>query len=179
MNDTRSYWLNTMLTIVSPVLNALAKDRLKAEMPIEGQQPRQAYEACTYLEAFGRTLAGLAPWLGCKGLTGEEEALRQSYCALARQCLAVATDPESSDYMNFSTGMQPIVDTAFLAQGILRAPKELWEPLDAPVKQNIITAMKQTRTRKPGFNNWLLFSAMIESLLHYVQEPEWDPMRID
>lgn len=179
MTATRQYWLDTMLTIALPVLEALAQDKLKETMPIEGKQPAEAYRQCTYLEAFGRTLTGLAPWLACEGLSGPEEARRQTVLRLVHACLDHATDPHAKDAMNFAKGMQPIVDAAFMAQGILRAPKVLWEPLPQRVKDNILTCMRQTRTRKPGPNNWLLFSAMIECLIRYAGQPDWDPMRVD
>ena len=44
--------------------------------------------------------------------------------------IAAGTDPASPDYMNFNQGHQPVVDTAFLALAILRAPTELWKKLD-------------------------------------------------
>ncbi|MBQ7337359.1 MAG: DUF2264 domain-containing protein [Clostridia bacterium] len=179
MTETRKYWLDTMLRIATPVLGALSEDRLKETMPIEGAQPADAYRHCTYLEAFGRTLCGIAPWLGCRELQGREETLRLECVAMAQACLDHATDPGSRDCMNFANGMQPIVDAAFLAQGILRAPHVLWDPLPERVKDNILNAMRQTRTRKPGANNWLLFSAMIECLIRYAGAPDWDPMRID
>ncbi|WP_331460534.1 DUF2264 domain-containing protein [Gracilibacillus suaedae] len=90
-----------------------------------------------------------------------------------------ATNPESKDYMNFSVGDQPIVDTAFLAQAILRAPQTLWYELDDNVKQNVINALKATRSGKPYFSNWLLFSAIIETALYKLGEKDWDSMRID
>ena len=58
-----------------------------------------------------------------------------------------------------------MVDAAFLAQALLRAPQQLWQPLDAQTKQNIIKALKSSRVIKPGQNNWLLFSAMVEAAL--------------
>jgi hypothetical protein len=70
------------------------------------------------------------------------------------------------------------VDTAFLAHAILRAPKTLWQELDSRVQENVVQALKATRSRKPHFSNWLLFSAMIETALLAVGE-EWDPMRVD
>ncbi len=179
MNTTRKYWLDTMLKIVTPVLDALSRDCLRKEMPIESKSPREDRENYTYLEAFGRVVVGMAPWLGCKGLTGEEEELRQKYAAFVRKCIEVGVDPNANDKLNFSYGFQPIVDAAFLAQGILRAPDELWEPLSDETKERLLNAMRETRTRKPGQNNWLLFSAMIECLLHYAGAPDWDPMRID
>ena len=175
----RKYWLDTMLKIVDPILRALANGELKKVLPIEGEKPREYYMSCTYLEAFGRTLAGIAPWLGCTSLEGEEEEKRIKMLALVHKCLDNATDPESDDFMNFSNGHQPLVDAAFLAQGILRAPHVLWEPLEERVKKNIIACMRSTRVITPPQNNWLLFSAMVECLIRYSGAEDWDAMRID
>ena len=38
-------------------------------------------------------------------------------------------DPDSPDYLNFATGGQRLVDAAFLAHALLRAPHALWEEL--------------------------------------------------
>lgn len=92
-----------------------------------------------------------------------------------RKCIEVGVDPNANDKLNFSYGFQPIVDAAFLAQGILRAPDELWEPLSDETKERLLNAMRETRTRKPGQNNWLLFSAMIECLLHYAGRARLGP----
>ena len=179
MNKTRKFWLDTMLKIVTPVLTALKEDRLKESMPVECANGVTDRENYTYLEAFGRTVVGMAPWLGCKTLSSEEEELRRQYAETVRECIKVATNEHSKDFMNFSYGHQPIVDAAFLAQGILRAPHELWEPLDIETKERLIKAMKNTRTRKPYICNWLLFSAMTEAFLHHVGDESWDRMRID
>ena len=48
--------------------------------------------------------------------------------------------------MNFK-GEQPLVDAAFLAQAILRAPNALWKSLDARVRRQIINALKTTTCR--------------------------------
>lgn len=180
MSETRGYWINTMLKIVTPVLEALSEDRLKRDMPVESSSPKEQYEQWVYLEVLGRVTCGIAPWLGCKALVGEEEKLRRRYAELARKCITVAVDPESDDYMDFTPypRAQPLVDAAFLAQGILRAPDELWTPLDSITKKRLICSMKKTRQQKPHKNNWLLFSAMIEAFLHHVGE-EWDQMRVD
>ena len=179
MNPVRKYWLDNMLKIVTPVLDALSQDNLRREMPVECQKEVTDRENYTYLEAFGRVVTGIAPWLAGKPVSDEEETLRQKYAALVRRCIQVAVDPDAADKMNFSDGDQPIVDAAFLAQGILRAPKELWDPLDDVTKQRLLDAMRQTRSRRPYKCNWLLFSAMIECLLHHAGAPDWDPMRID
>ncbi|MDQ0889372.1 hypothetical protein QFZ81_004460 [Paenibacillus sp. V4I9] len=174
-ND-RAYWLATMLRIADPVIKALASRKLRATMPVENK--KEAQLQFSHLEAFARTLVGMAPWLERPAQDAEEEKLRVHYGELVRAGLDAATDPESPDFLNFSHGMQPIVDTAFLANAILRAPNTLWDRLDSRIQGNLVKALKATRTRKPGFNNWLLFAAMTETALGVMGE-DWDTMRVD
>lgn len=175
----RQYWLDTMNRIARPVLAALAEDQLREKMPVRSKSPQEDREQFTYLEAFGRTLTGIAPWLELEGLTGREAALQAEYRRMALLGIHHAVTPGCKDEMNFAVGHQPIVDAAFLAHGILRAPRQLWHALPPEDKQNLLAKMRQTRTRKPYPCNWLLFSAMIECLLHMAGEPDWDPMRVD
>ncbi len=74
-----------------------------------------------------------------------------------------ATDPASPDHMNFFGGQQPLVDAAFLALALLRAPRELWEKLDARVRGNLVAALCETRQFHPGANNWVLFASTIKA----------------
>ena len=77
MNPVRKYWLDNMLKIVTPVLDALSQDNLRREMPVECQKEVTDRENYTYLEAFGRVVTGIAPWLAGKPVSDEEETLRQ------------------------------------------------------------------------------------------------------
>ncbi|MDN5288050.1 MAG: hypothetical protein JWR38_4324 [Mucilaginibacter sp.] len=172
----REYLVKSLARIADPVLIALSKNKLKQKMPVEAKtNDRKSY---TYLEAFGRLLAGMAPWLELGPDQTVEGSLRIKYIELARIGLHNATDPNAPDFMNFNKGGQPVVDAAFLAQALLRAPHQLWDPLDDQTKANIITAFKSSRVITPGYNNWLLFSATIEAALlkfdHY-----GDRMRMD
>lgn len=175
-NVDRTNWLHTMCKIAEPVLQNLANQKLKQNMPVEAS--RQDRDEYTYLEAFGRLISGLAPWLEAGPDYGSEGELRKKYIDLSRRAMDSATNLNSPDYMNFSEGYQPIVDAAFLSHAIVRAPQELYFKLEPHVQQNLVQALKLTRTRKPSFNNWLLFSAMIETALFKMGE-EWDPMRVD
>ncbi len=129
MSDARSYWISVATRLAEPVLVNLAARRLHATMPVEtAAHPMPERPKHALLEAIARLLAGLAPWLELED--------RGHYRQLARECIDAATDPSSPDFMNFAHGRQPLVDTAFLAQALLRAPRQLWEPLDARVKGN-------------------------------------------
>ena len=178
-SDDRAYWLSVVTRITEPVLSSLSQRKLKATMPVETPhgniEDRKQY---TYLEACGRLLTGISPWLESGGSTGQEGDLRRRYSALARESIAAAVDPASPDYMNFTHGAQPVVDAAFLALAVLRAPSALWEKLDASTKTHLVDALRSTRVIRPGFNNWLLFSATIEAFLASVGQP-WDAMRVD
>ncbi|MCL6590243.1 MAG: DUF2264 domain-containing protein [Firmicutes bacterium] len=177
--EDRDYWIKVLVQITRPVLRALAERKLKETMPVEGIGDTR-YDRChfSHLEALARTLVGIAPWLECTGLDGPEEQLRQEYCDLAQRAIDSGTDPSSPDYMNFNFSYQPIVDAAFLAQAILRAPRVLWDQLESRVKDNVVKGLKATRSRKPYYNNWLLFGAMIETALFKMGQ-DWDRMRVD
>jgi hypothetical protein len=169
--DDRSYWLAIMQKIARPVLENLSRRELKKNMPVE-QRARAGREKFSHLEAFGRTLCGLAPWLALENLSGPERDKQQEFIKLAQLSLDAATDPKSPDFLNFSDGGQALVDTAFLAQGILRAPKILWEPLEPRVKNQIFAALKSSRkVPTPTRNNWVMFAATVEALLLELGEP--------
>jgi hypothetical protein len=175
----RDYWIATAERIVRPVLSACAAGRLRATMPVEAAAGHEAARtAVTHLEALGRTLTGMAPWLELGADDTAEGKVRGELGDLARRSIASGTDPKSPDYMNFTKGAQPLVDAAFLSHALLRAPKQLWEKLDGAAKRNVVAALKSTRAIKPGMNNWLLFSAMIEAALCSIGE-EWRVKPVD
>ncbi|MFT4031494.1 MAG: DUF2264 domain-containing protein [Siphonobacter sp.] len=174
-ND-RAYWVSILQKLAEPVLTALAEDQLKVRMPVESKPGQQAdRKKYSHLEATGRLLAGIGPWLQLD--SEEEKTLRQRYFQLAQKGLANAVNPKAKDYLNYNDGGQPLVDAAFLAQGLVRCPR-LYQSLDATVKANLLTALRKTRSIQPGFSNWLLFSGMIEAFFATIGE-EYDKMRLD
>jgi hypothetical protein len=175
--DDRAYWVTVAQRLSEPVLTNLAAGTLRARMPVE-EADGAGRRSVSHLEAFGRLLAGIAPWLELPLDATPEGRLRARYADLARRALAVAVDPSSADAMNFTKDRQPLVDAAFLAQGLLRAPRALREGLDAAARENLVRALESTRVIVPGFNNWLLFSATVEAGLAALGAP-WDRVRVD
>jgi hypothetical protein len=164
--ERRSDWLQTLRAVAEPVLENLASNRLKERMPVESAPGQlESRRHVTHLEAVGRSLAGIAPWLELEHKSTAEAEMSRRWVDLARLGLSNATNPKAPDYLDFTAGSQCLVDAAFLAQAFLRAPRALWGQLDSLVQRAFLEAFRATRRIKPGNNNWLLFSAMIEVFL--------------
>jgi hypothetical protein len=177
--ESREEWVTLATRLADPVLGALAAGRLRVAMPVElsatATAERRDY---AHLEAVGRLLAGIAPWLELGGDATPEGKHRERLAGLAREGLRHATDPASPDFFNFTRGRQPLVDAAFLGHAIVRAPNELLAKLDATTRRQLADALRSTRPIQPAISNWLLFSAMVEAALCVMGEP-WDRLRVD
>lgn len=175
----RKYWSDLLYRMSLPVVKNLAEGTLSKNMPIE-KSPTYSIQNSnvSYLEAVGRTLAGIAPWLALPDDNTPEGAMRKELRNYSLKGIANAVNPASPDYLNFRSEYQPIVDAAYLVHAFVRAPKALWEPLDSLTKTRVITELQALRTRKAWYNNWLLFSGLTEAFLMEVKAP-YDPVRID
>lgn len=174
LDDDRAYWCQIAARLANPVLGALSNRQLKATMPVEAASGVRDRPSYTHLEALGRLLCGLAPWLELGADATAEGTARSRFAALARTAIDAATDPASPDFMNFTKGGQPLVDAAFLAQAMLRAPTELWRKLAPRMQANVVAALASTRPIKAGENNWKLFATTVEVFLHRVGEKRDD-----
>jgi hypothetical protein len=175
----RQVWLEYMDKVARPVLSNLAAGQLKEKMQVVlsvRADNRQTRTQVAYLEAFGRTLSGIAPWLQLEGGSKEEAALRQQYRQWTLKAIGNAVNPEAVDYMKW-TGGQPLVDASFFALGLIRCPW-IWENLDSNVRSNVVTALRSTRTTVPVYSNWILFSGMIEAFFCKYGY-EYDAVRIE
>jgi hypothetical protein len=176
----RTYWLAEMDKMVRPVLSSLAHDSLRIAMPrvvsIRTDNRDQRLQV-QYVEVLGRVLSGIAPWLQGEGGSTSEVALRNQYRQWVLQGLTNALDSTAKDYMRFDIAGQQLVDASFLAYAFVRAPW-LWENMNKTDRERLVKVLKSTRQYKPGFSNWLLFSAMTEAFFCKYGF-EWDPMRVD
>lgn len=175
--DDREYWCKMANKVALPVLENLSNGTLKKNMPVETVKGANR-SSVSHLEAYGRLLCGIAPWLELGSDSTPEGQMRAKLIGLSLKATRNAVDPTSPDYLNFNTGTQPLVDAAFLAQAFIRSPNVLWGQLDADTKRMVVEAMKSTRRITPYYNNWLLFSATVEAFLLNVGE-QCDYMRMD
>ena len=178
-SSDRQYMVELLAKMAGPVLGPMSQGRLQAEFKPElsptwdGRNPRVAY-----LECFGRLISGIAPWLALSDDGGAEGRLRATLRQQALASYAQSVDPASPDYLLWEGAGQSLVDSSYFTNALLRAPKALWQPLEAKTKARIVTEIKKQRNVSPPYTNWLLFAAMNEAFLLSIGE-QWDPMRID
>lgn len=158
----RAYEVAVMVKIIDPVLTRASEGVLKEKLPRMGN----SRDSFAPLEALGRTIAGAAPWLELGATPDPEGQLRGKYIELAVKSISRSVDPNAPSFLNFNRGGgQPLVDAAFLAQGLLRAPTALWGNLDEVARRHVVEALKSSRVIAPPPTNWELFSAMVEAAL--------------
>ena len=76
------FGIKQMTRIASPVLENLAAGTLKKNMPFESLSNDSLRRKVSYLEAVGRTICGIAPWLELGPDDTEEGKLRAYYIDL-------------------------------------------------------------------------------------------------
>ena len=160
----RQQWLTYLDKTARPIIEQLAKNQLHASMPIvlskRIDNPEHRNKVA-YLEAFGRTLCGISPWLNLEGGSKEETALRNQYREWTLKAIANSVNPQAADYLQWEGG-QPLVDASFFALALVRCPW-IWANLNEETRGNVITALKSTRSMTPVYTNWILFTGMIEA----------------
>lgn len=152
--------------MAAPVLSNMAEGNLQKNMKVEVSPNWDGRnKGVTYMETFGRLMAGIAPWLTLPDDDTEEGAKRKQLREWALKAYANAVDPESPDYLLWRGHGQALVDAAYVAESFLRAYDQLWVPLDETTKKRYIEEFTQLRRVDPPYTNWVLFSAIIESFL--------------
>lgn len=177
-NPDRAVWLSALDRVARPLLTNMAKGELRKNMPVESNaDDMQKRREVTHLEALGRLITGIAPWLELGPDNTPEGKLRGMYIDLAVKAISNGVNPDSPDYLNFKNGRQPLVDAAFLAHGLLRARTQLWNKLDKVTQQRVIKELKSSRVIVPSETNWLFFTAMVEAALKEF-DGAWDFNRV-
>ena len=162
----REYWSQLAYRMAAPVLQNMAKGELKKNMQVEVSPTWDGRNKdVTYMECFGRLMAGMAPWLSLPDDDTAEGAQRRQLRLWARDAYRQAVDPESADYLLWRKEGQTLVDAAYIAESFVRGYDSLWVPLDEVTKARYIDEFTRLRRVDPPYTNWLLFASTIESFL--------------
>ena len=76
ISNDREFWVETMDKIARPVISNLAEGSLRQNMPFESLSDDPLRKEVSYLEAFGRTMCGIGPWLALGSDESPEGQLR-------------------------------------------------------------------------------------------------------
>ena len=167
----REVWANLLYRMARPVLEPMSQGRLQETMTLEngGLELSPTWDGrnikVSYMEAFGRLMAGLAPWLSLPDDDTPEGLQRRQLREWALKAYANAVDPESPDYLGWNAGGQTLVDAAYLVESFHRGWEALWLPLDSLTKARYVHELQGLRQYDPCYTNWLLFCAMEECFL--------------
>lgn len=165
-NEDRAYWVDLLYKMAAPVLSNMAEGNLQKNMIVEVSPNWDGRnKGVTYMETFGRLMAGIAPWLSLPNDETDEGMKRKQLRDWALKSYRNAVDPESPDYLLWRGHGQALVDAAYIAESFLRGYDALWVPLDDTTKSRYIEEFSQLRRVDPPYTNWLLFSSTIEGLL--------------
>lgn len=168
----REYWVEVAYKLAQPVLENMARGELQQNMMVEVSPTWDGRnKKVTYMECFGRLMAGIAPWLALPDDDTAEGLQRRQLREWALQSYKNAVDPSSPDYLLWRKEGQTLVDAAYVAESLIRGYDALWKPLDEQTKQRYITEFTQLRRIDPPYTNWLLFSSTVESFLAKVGAP--------
>lgn len=168
----REIWCDVAYRMAAPVLSNMSQGLLKQNMLVELSPTWDGRNKdVTYMECFGRLMAGLAPWLSLPDDDTAEGAQRKQLREWALKSYAQAVDPAAPDYLLWRQEGQTLVDAAYIAESFLRGYDALWLPLDSVTKQRYIAEFTQLRRVDPPYSNWLLFSATVESFLRKAGAP--------
>jgi len=175
----RAYMAGLLQKMGEPVLSNMAKGELQKNFALEVSPTWDGRDKrVTYMECFARLIAGMAPWLALPETDSAEGRTRRRLHQMALQSYTNAVDPKSPDYLLWQGHGQVLVDSAYFTNALMRAPRALWDPLDAVTKKRIIAEVKALRRIDPPYINWLMFAAMNEAWLMSIGE-EYDPMRMN
>lgn len=175
----REYWAQEAYRLAAPVLEPMSRGCLSKEMAIEVSPSFDKRDKrVTYMECFGRLMAGIAPWLSLPDDETAEGKQRKQLREWALKAYAQAVDPQSPDYLLWRKEGQPLVDAAYIAESLIRGFDALWKPLDETTKKRYIEEFTQLRRVEPPYTNWLLFSSEVESFLAKAGAP-YDQFRVN
>lgn len=170
-DQDRKYWTDLCYRISAPILENMSKGMLQQHMMVEVSPKWDNRDVkLTYIEAFGRLMAGIAPWLALADDDSAEGKQRARLKKWALLSYSNAVNPQSPDYLLWKGPSQTLVDASFIAQSFIRAPEALWYPLDETTKKRYIQEFKNLRKIQPPYNNWILFRATIEAFLALIDE---------
>ena len=105
----REVWVDIMYQMAAPVMKNMAEGKLQQVMDTTGGNKNLELsptwdnrdKKVAYMEAFGRLLAGVAPWLNLPDDDSPESAMRKHLREWTRKAIINAVNPDSPDRLGW------------------------------------------------------------------------------
>ena len=157
----RCLWIEALDRIATPLLELAADGKLASHSTIRCSIDNE-HMNFGRLESVGRLISGIAPWLELTNTPKEERDLQSHLRTQAIRANEQGVRENGPDAWAFDGNQRVIVDGAYIAHALVRAPNALLNGLNDDVRTGLLKGMMTTHRQTPVFNNWLLFAAMIE-----------------
>lgn len=145
----REIWCDVMYRMAAPVLSNMSEGLLKQNMLVELSPTWDGRnQNVTYMECFGRLMAGLAPWLSLPDDETPEGLQRKQLREWALKSYANAVNP-ASRLSVMASGESDLGGCRLPAESFLRSYDALWMPLDSITKQRYIAEFTDLRRVDP------------------------------
>ena len=163
--EVRRRWVALMRRIAEPALEAGAEQRLHEAVPLR-QELNEEQVRFEPLVTTARVAQGMAGWLSREPEHDEERDAWHHDAQRCRAAIASLFDPDSPDSGDFATSNLTVCYGAQLAQALLVARETLFDPQPEATKAAIRRAFEAQRGHRIPLNNWVLFAAVNEAMLH-------------
>jgi len=113
----RMYWVQLLDKIALPILSNMSKGELRKNMPMDYSPAwDNRNKEVAYMEAIGRLIVGIAPFVALPDDDTEEGQIRKKMRDQIHASLAHAVDPASPDYLYWGSPKvaQPLVDAGIV-----------------------------------------------------------------
>ena len=167
VGSERLVHLQALNKIARPVLEHASTCTLNSLMAkqLNGHPPTAI--SCTSYRvsaAFGRTMAGIAPWLELPVDGSSEGQMRDEYITLARKAFHnIFLNRTCGDYVHWDGCTAVIVEAAYIGHTMLRMPK-LFQTFPRDLVEAIATNLPLALTLDDTtFNNHVNFPSMVEA----------------
>lgn len=151
-------WESYMLQVVKPVLDDYSNCRLS--LKLETADSSESTTNNAIVEAVCRSLIGISAWLESDEYSSSKAEMRE----IVRQVMINIGNQEEG--FNFYDHKQKLVEAGHIAYALKMAPQTMFYCLDDVQQEKLMKAIAKSKTIVPHLNNWLLFSAVRESMFH-------------
>jgi hypothetical protein len=169
---TRSHWEAAADGLLAATAAYSGPDHALISLP--GKRPGQAGPRADGLEGFARTFLLAAFQVAGRG-GGDPDGLMDRYAAgLVAGTAAPTTDRDLGPHDPVSWPVmtdhgQALVEAASIAIGLRLTRPWLWDKLDAPAQERIVSWLERGLRANHVDNNWWLFPAMVGAFLAEVR----------